>query len=185
MNDRPFWERKKLRISNFAILVGVRHALYLFLFYILFGNVAINAQAPQFSIFDNLERPSKSSEGMVVIHQSDAIKRLVGTRIDSENLNVVNGKTYIITRGYRIQVYSGNNQRTSKDEAASFQAKIKGRFPGLESETKFDAPFWKLHVGNFLTFEEASIMRRELQKVFPQQKNEIYIIEDDIRLSLD
>ena len=143
------------------------------------------SQSPQYSIFESLEVRQKSGEGIIVIHQSDAIKRLVGTRIDSDKLNIINGRSYITTRGYRIQVYSGNNQRTSRGEATSLQQQIKGLFPYTESDTKFDAPFWKLHVGNFLTFEEASIMKRELLTVFPQKKNEIFIFEDDIRVLLE
>ena len=143
------------------------------------------AQSAQNSIFESLEVRQKSGEGVIVIHQPDAIRRLVGTRIDSDKLNILNGKTYITTRGYRIQVYLGNNQKTSRGEATALQERIKGLFPYIESDTRFDAPFWKVHVGNFLTFEEASIMKRELLTVFPQKKNEIFIFEDDIRVLLE
>ena len=143
------------------------------------------AQSPHFSIFDSFETSPKSGEGVVVVHQSEALKRLVGTRIDNENVDVLNGRTYLITQGYRVQVYSGNNQRISKDEAASLQANIKELFPDIESDVRYNAPFWKLHVGNFRSFEEASLILRELRGRFPQKRNEIYIIEDDIRLPLD
>ncbi|MDR0575506.1 MAG: SPOR domain-containing protein [Tannerella sp.] len=149
------------------------------------GCGVICAQSPQFSIFDSFEKYPKSGEGMVVIHQPDALKRLVGTRIDSENIDVLNGKTYLVTKGYRIQVYSGNNHRTSKDEAFSLQSKIKELYAGIDTYVTYNAPFWKLHIGNYRSFEEASFMLRELRGAFPQKKNEIYIIEDDIRLPLD
>ena len=149
------------------------------------GYGTMQAQSPHFSIFDSFEASPKTGEGVVLIHQSDAIKRLVGTRIDSENVDVVGGKTYLVTQGYRVQVYSGNNQRVSKDEASSLQAKIKELYPHIEADVRYNAPFWKLHVGNFRSFEEASLMHRELRGVFPQKKNEIYIIEDNIRLPLD
>ena len=149
------------------------------------SSIAGYAQSPHYSIFESLERQPKPDEGEVVIHQSDAIKRLVGTRIDSDNIDVLNGKSFIITKGYRIQVYNGNNQRTSMEEASSLQVKLKELYPGIDTYRIFEAPFWKLHIGNFLTFEEASITLRELHKTFPQRKKEIYIIEDNIRLSLD
>lgn len=145
----------------------------------------INAQAPQYSIFEALERQPKAGEGGVIIHQSDAIKRLVGTRIDSDNIDVVSGKSYLKTMGYRIQVYSGNNQRVSKEETQNLKTKIEELYPGIETYPIFVAPFWKLHVGNYLTYEEASIMLRELRKSFPQRKNEIFILEDEIRLPMD
>jgi len=149
------------------------------------GYNTIYAQSPHFSIFDSFEAPPKAGKGVVVIHQSNAIKQLVGTRIDNENVSVVNGKTHLITQGYRIQVYSGNNQRVSKDEATSLQSKVKELFPDTDAEIKYNAPFWKLHVGNFRSFEEASLILRQLHGIYPQKKKEIYIIEDDIRLPLD
>lgn len=157
---------------------------FLTLMLVFGGYNTIFAQSPQFSIFDSFEKNPRANEGTVVIHQSDAIKQLVGTRIDSENIDVVNGKTYLITRGYRVQVYSGNNQRTSKDEAFALQKNIKEMYSD-ETYVTYNAPFWKLHVGNYRSFEEASFMLRELRTAFPQKKNEIYIIEDDIRLLLD
>ena len=162
----------------------MKKILFLTIFKLLFA-INGNAQAPLYSIFDALERQPKPGEGVVVIHQPDAIKRLVGTRIDSENIDLSNGKTHLKTMGYRIQVYSGNNQRTSKDETMNLQAKIKELYPGVETYPIFIAPFWKLYVGDYLTFEEASVMRRELQKLFAQHKNEIYIVEDEIRLLLN
>ena len=155
------------------------------------GFCVLNAQSPQYSIFDALERQSNSKEGVVVIHQSDAVKRLVGTRIDSENIDVVNGKTYITTKGYRIQVYSGNiqvasgNNLTSRAETENLKTKIKEHFPDTEPYIIYEAPFWKLHVGDYLTYEEASIMLRELRKTFPQRRNEINIFESNINLLLD
>lgn len=141
--------------------------------------------APQFSIFDSFEKKSKPGEGAVVVHQSEAIKRMVGTRIDSENIDIVNGKTYLITKGYRVHVYSGNNQRASREEALLLQGQLKKSHPELETYVTFNAPFWKLHIGNFRSFEEASVLLRDLREVFPKKKNELYIIEDDIRLPLD
>ena len=149
------------------------------------GYNSIYAQSPHFSIFDSFEAPPKAGKGVVVIHQSNAIKQLVGTRIDNENVSVVNGKTHLITQGYRIQVYHGNTPRISKEEVTSLQAKLKELYPNMESDIRYNAPFWKLHVGNFRSFEEASLMLRELRRLYPKEKNEIYIIEDDIRLPLD
>ncbi|MDR1814050.1 MAG: SPOR domain-containing protein [Tannerella sp.] len=145
----------------------------------------VSAQSPLFSIFDSFDKTPKSGEGKVVVHQSNALKKLVGTRIDSENIDVVNGKTFLVTQGYRVQVYSGNNQRTSRAEAFKLQTKIKELYQDIATYVTFNAPFWKLHVGNYRSFEEASLMLRDLRSTFPQIKNEIFIIEDDIRLPLD
>ena len=149
------------------------------------GYNSVHAQSPHFSIFDSFDAPAKAGEGRVAIHQSGELKQLVGTRIDSENVDVINGKTFLVTMGYRIQMYSGNNQRTSKDEAHSLQEKIKELHTDIPTYVIYNAPFWKLHIGDYRSFEEASFMLRELRNAFPQKKNEIYILEDNIRLPLD
>ena len=164
-----------------------RGAIFVFLsmmFALLGGAGEILAQSPS-SIFDAFESSSGRGTGVVVVHQSEALRNLVGTRLNSGNIDVVNGKTFLKTRGYRIQAYSGNNQRTSKDEAFSKQAEIRNRYPEVETYVNYYAPFWKLLVGNYRSFEEASQMLRTLKADFPAIKNEIRIIEDDIRLQLD
>ena len=159
---------------------------------LLFGTMAgkynvLCAQSPDFSIFDSFEKYPRSGEGKVVIHQPESVKKLVGTRIDSENIDNTNGITYIKTQGYRVQVYSGNNQRVSRDEAISLQEKIKELYHPdiIATYVEYNAPFWKLHVGNYRSFEEASQMLRDLRIKFPKTKNEIYIVEVEILLQLD
>ena len=150
------------------------------------GCSTVYAQSsPQFSIFDSFEDTTRKNKGVVIIHQSDAIRQLVGTRIDNENVVVVTGKTFLITEGYRIQAYLGNNSRVSREEATTLQTEIKELFPDIEADLRYSAPFWKLHVGNFLSYEEAYLMLRELRRIYPQKKNEIFIIEDDIQMPLD
>jgi hypothetical protein len=166
-----------------------RHCLLKFLLTALIcssGYGVSNAQAsPYFSIFDLFEKKPEKGEGSVIIHQPESIKLLVGTRIDSDNVDVLNGKTYLITRGYRVQVYSGNDQRKSKEHALALQDQLKKMYPGIQVYVTLYAPFWKVHVGNYRSFEEASQMLRTLRKDYPQIKNEIYIVEDNIRLQLD
>jgi hypothetical protein len=151
-----------------------------------YGYGAVPAQqSPYFSIFDLFEKTPEKGEGKVIIHQSESLKTLVGTKIDSNNVDVLSGKTYLKTRGYRVQVYSGNDRRKSKDHAHSIQEKLKKMHSDLQTYVTYDAPFWKLHAGNYRSFEEASQMLRTLRQDFPQIKNEIYIVEDEIRLQLD
>ena len=143
------------------------------------------AQSPHLSIFDKLENRSGTGEGHVIIEQSDAIKRLVGTRTDSENAVVYNGKQYIETQGFNIKVFYDNNQRISKQKAEELKAKIIDLYPGIETSLTVDGPIWKLHVGCYLTIEEATIMRRELQKTFPELEKEIEVYQTTIRIPMN
>ena len=149
------------------------------------GYNTIYAQLPEFSIFDSLEAPPEEGQGVITIQQPEALRKLIGTRIDSENVELSEGKTYITTLGYRVKVYKGNLERVSREEAEALQLEIKKLFPDLDSDLRYYSPFWELHVGSFLSFEEALPNCRELLKKFPKKKNEIYVIEADIRLSLD
>jgi hypothetical protein len=142
-------------------------------------------QSPYFSIFDLFEETPGKGKGTVIIHQPESLKKLVGTRIDSDNVDAVNGKTYLMAKGYRVQVYSGNDQRKSREHAENMQEQLHKMYPEIQTYITLKAPFWKLHVGNYRSFEEASQMLRTLRQDFPQIKNEIYIVEDEIRLQLD
>jgi len=151
----------------------------------IFAAVTGHAQSPHFSIFDSLESRPKTGQGYVIVNQSSTIKRLVGTRLDSENAEIYNGKTYIKTEGYRIKVYSDNHQLVSKKEAEDLKEKISDLYPGIDANIIFDAPWWMLYVGNYIIYEEAFAMYRELQKAFPQMKKEMNIVETTIRLPMD
>ncbi|MDR2385815.1 MAG: SPOR domain-containing protein [Tannerella sp.] len=162
------------------------HKLLLIILTGLYGyGTSYAQQSPYFSIFDLFEKTPEKGEGAVIIHQSESIKMLVGTRIDSDNVDVVNGKTYLKTIGYRVQIYSGNEQRKSKEHAEKLQDQLRKMYPDIQTYVTYYAPFWKLHAGNYRSFEEASQMLRILRQDFPQIKNEIYIVEDEIRLQLD
>ena len=52
--------------------------------------------------------------------------------------------------GYRIQLYNGN-ELLAKSIRAQFQAE----FPSVETHLKYNAPEWKIQVGNYKTTLEA------------------------------
>jgi len=88
-------------------------------------------------------------------------------------------------RGYKIQVFSGNDQRTSKNEALRKQNQINKAFPELEAVVLFDSPFWRLRVGNFATREEAEEVMEELKKTFPSFGKEMYIVVDEVKIPIN
>lgn len=163
----------------------------------------------QSSIFDELARKGPKY-GTVTIHQSSAIRKLVGssnasakkgadeaesgdTKSSKSSKDAKDAKDSKdapqdapaakektependeITdmdnpegRVYRVQVYSGNNQRQSKQEVRTMEAQIKRAFPKVGVEPDYQAPFWKLYVGYFQTKEEAIYMLERLRKQFP------------------
>lgn len=127
------------------------------------------------TILQSLMKP-KGGQGVVIVHQSDAIANLLGVRVYGEN------KNELIQEGYRVQVFSGNNQTKSKSEANWKQEKVKELFPNLQTYVTFKSPFWRLRVGDFRSYEEADQLMRQLKRAFPQFGKEMYVVRDEIKI---
>jgi hypothetical protein len=155
---------------------------YILLFFLLCRGGGLMAQT---SIFDALAK-SEQGKGSVMILQPPAIRALVGTPPAGEKIEVVGDKSYLVVQGYRIQVFTGN-QRSSKEEVFAKKSQIDKFFGDDVSTTdvKYDAPFWRLRVGDYLSYEEAFCMMHKLVESFPSFKKEIKIIKEDVRIFLN
>lgn len=136
------------------------------------------------TLFDAFKR-SEPGKGVVVVHQSDAIERMVGERMRGANVEMTDSLTFLRVHGYRTQVFSGNNQRASKEEAFRKEKEIREFFPEIPTYVTYDAPFWKLRVGDFRSHEEAYHMMRLLMDAFPKYGKEMYIVREEIRIPLN
>ena len=151
------------------------------------GSADLSAQQEpprQYSIFDALQS-SVPGKGTVVIDQPVAIRRMVGLVGSGADVETRNGSSYMKVQGYRIQVFSGNDQRTAKDEAFRKEKAIKEVFPNLATYVIYVAPFWRLRVGDYNSYEEAYYMRRQLMQAFPSYGKEMYPVKEDVRIRLD
>ncbi len=146
--------------------------------------LSAQAEGERYTIVDALRR-SEPGKGEVVIHQSPAIDRLIGERMRGADVETTDSLTYLKVQGYRTQVFSGNNQRASKDEAFKKEKEIKELFPNVPTYVTYDAPFWKLRVGDFRSHEEAYHMMRLLMDAFPGFGKEMYIVREEIKIPLN
>lgn len=126
------------------------------------------------SIFDHLK-----------VNQSLAVQNLVGLSMQGENVVMEDDRMFLKIQGFRTQVFSSNNQRNSKGEAFDKEKGVKEKFPDLPTYVSYDAPFWKLRVGDFRSHEEAYSVMRQLMDVFPRSGKEMYIVKDEIRIPLN
>lgn len=55
-------------------------------------------------------------------------------------------------------------------------------YPELLPTVEYDAPFWRVRVGNFVEQSEAQAKMHELKKAFPSFAREMYIIRSQVRL---
>ena len=136
------------------------------------------------TIFDDLQT-SKPGKGEVIIHQPEALRKMIGVRMYGENVEKTDSTAYIKIQGFRTQVFSGNDQRKSKDEAFEKEKMIKELFPTVPTYVTYTAPFWKLRVGDFRSHEEAYHMQRLLMTAFPSFGKEMYIVKEEVRIPLD
>lgn len=170
---------------------AMRELPSIFLLAALLGMVALPSiaqesamEAERSTIFDALER-SGAGKGDVVIHQSAAINLLIGERKRGVDVETTDSLAYLKVQGYRAQVFSGNNQRASKEEAFSKEKEIRELFPEVPTYVTYNAPFWKLRVGDFRSHEEAYHMMRLLMDAFPKYGKEMYIVREEIKIPLD
>lgn len=84
--------------------------------------------------------------------------------------------------GYRVQAFSGNSS-TAKSEAQSREAKVRLFFPGYGTYLVYNAPYWRLRVGDFRTRAEAEEFAAAMKKAFPAFKREVTIVRDRVTIT--
>ncbi|MBQ7042237.1 MAG: SPOR domain-containing protein [Muribaculaceae bacterium] len=127
------------------------------------------------SIVENITSNSKCTITQSAVLSSRLNKAIEITDVSHDNAVE---KQYI--SGYRIQIFSDNNSRTAKNEAKSKSLLISEKFPELRTYITYNAPFWRLRVGDFRTLEEANDIVVKLKEEFPKFSKEIRVVRDRI-----
>lgn len=83
--------------------------------------------------------------------------------------------------GWRVQVYSSNRQQAAKAEAEELQQKLEHVLPS-EVYALYISPFWKVRIGNFLTYEDAKLFKDTLLVHYPYLTADTYIVKDQINV---
>lgn len=174
----------------------MRKSFYIFL--CLFA-ICIHSNAQSRSIVDDLNT-AKAGQGKIVIYQDEGIRNLIGvnmissiananpTAIASQLSSSTDGtdapKNFIRAKGYRIQVYSGNDQKVAKNEANSRKGAIQSAFPNMEVTVSYNSPVWRVRAGNFKTQEQANQALGEMKTRFPGYK-EMRVVDDVVKIPVD
>lgn len=90
----------------------------------LFTASVANAQR---NIIESLQT-RQPGEGVVSVHQDSYITSLIGLRYAGNAASSGAPKT-LKARGFRVQVYAGNNSRVARNEANAMANKVKKNFP--------------------------------------------------------
>lgn len=84
--------------------------------------------------------------------------------------------------GYRIQVYSDNNQRQAKAKAQRIAASIGKQFPHYGLYLTYNAPYWRLRVGDFTSQEAARSAMSALRSKFPSLAGDMRVVRDKVKV---
>ncbi len=134
-----------------------------------------------------LESLTYEHQGMpsVRISQDTAILAMIGQPGVNlpQNIVVVQNRPCLQMTGYRIQVFSSNNQKTAKTEAFRRETAVKQVMPELSSYVMYQAPFWRVRVGDYQTYEDAYSQLVKFRKTFVYGR-EFSIVRETINLPL-
>ena len=94
----------------------------------------------------------------------------------------VNGKHELVEMdGYRVQIYSSNQQQTAKSEALDLEEKLRDAI-NQSIYVQYLPPFWKVRIGDFRTYDEAREYKKLFVSQFPELMGDTYIVRDKIQV---
>lgn len=112
----------------------------------------------------------------VIVHKDPRLDLLVKKQIQINEETSREARR--IGKGYRLLVLNTNK----RDEAVTAKTKVYSFFPELKSYLIYQAPYYKLKVGNFKDKKEAEAYQKRLQKYFPDG---VFIMNDTIEINLE
>ena len=101
-----------------------------------------------------------SQGGQIEIIQPVQVEKLL-------KMQIANNQLQKGIPGYRIQIFSqpGQTARQKSDEA---RMNFMKNFPELEAYQDYNAPYWRIFVGDFRTKNEALREKKRIEKMFPR-----------------
>jgi hypothetical protein len=115
----------------------------------------------------------KAQTGSVVINKDPRVDLLVNKQIEINEVTTKNSRR--TAPGYRIMVISSNN-RNKVTEAKTIMYR---EFPELKAYMMYQAPFFRLKVGNFRDRANAEEYVDQIKRLV---KNNVYVVPDTIEI---
>jgi hypothetical protein len=126
-------------------------------------------------IFPVLGARAQTDSPTVVVTKDPRIDLLVKKQIAINEETTRESRRFV--PGFRIQVINSPD----RNQVTAAKAKVYENFPDLKPYMLYQAPNYKLRVGEFKTQEEAEAAMQQMQKLFPSG---LYVIRDTIELKL-
>ena len=122
-----------------------------------------------------------NSLGKVVVNQPESMNARLKPKKIVGNEDILSDEISKAV-GYRIQVFSDNNQRTAKSQAQLREQNILARFPDFKVYLIYKSPSWRVRVGDFKSRGEAEQVMQEIKEAFPSYAGEVMVVVDRINL---
>ncbi len=115
------------------------------------------------------------STSSIVIHKDPRVDLLVKKQAQINEVTTRDARRNV--SGYRLQVIN------TSDRSAAIAAKTKvyQLFPELKAYLLYQAPYFRLRVGNFTDRDDAEDYRKTLSREFP---NSVFIVRDTVEVKL-
>ncbi len=83
--------------------------------------------------------------------------------------------------GYRVQIYSSNQQQSAKGEALNLEDALQDKID-QPVYVIYLPPFWKVRIGDFRSYDDARDYKNEFVQAYPDLIGETYIVRDKIKV---
>lgn len=156
---------------------------------------ACASASAQTSIIDSINLPGRSVHAVVPASISAKIPTVkvqkapetVETSLDTNELgaSVRPATSHTTTRavGFRVQVYSDNNQRSARAEAEKRAGAIRAHFPDYQVYVVFQSPYWRVKAGDFRTRSQAEEAATRMRTTLPAYGKEMRVVKDHITIA--
>jgi len=132
---------------------------------------------------DSIEvAPVATAPRVNLLEQMAYVEVIQDTAVATLLDGAINGtREWIEIEGYRVQIYSSNQQQTAKAEALDLEEKLQSQI-NQSIYVQYIPPFWKVRLGDFRTYEEAKGYKNTFVQQFPDLVGETYIVRDKIKV---
>lgn len=107
----------------------------------------------------------------VTVHQDSLVRQLLYDKVAGRE------KEEVEVDGFRVQIYSSNNQQMAKLEAIRLEKEMRDKLD-VPIYVTYTPPFWKVRVGNFASYEDALDFKNGFVREFPELIGDTYVVRD-------
>ncbi len=110
----------------------------------------------------------------VIVEKDERMDLLLKKKAEI-NKKANSANTKVSNKGFRIQVFN----TTDRNKALSAKSKLLALYPEHKTYLMYQAPYFKIRLGNFVEKREADALRRELSRMFPTG---VFVIPSEIEV---